>query len=375
MKKTGYLIWLLLIGLQVAVYYMLFRNLVEAAYQNQAPAWFNNLVQAIYPRFTVEKHRFDIHFFLQKADQVVWRFYGLQVMVLAGLYSFRFLPGFRTRFIDFWQRPVSVMQVRILSIVFYSGILFFTYEWYGYLSELSKAKAFYQPLQLLRLLHIGFPAPTLLLILCIMLWLSCVAVILNFKPVISASITTFLFILLQGWLYSFEKLDHTFSTLTYAAMIMPFLIYEQYKSIELNQKWLSGWALQLICVCIALAYLLAGLEKILISGWHWIDSDTFRSYIYLHQAPLGLEIAKSQWLCKVLPALALLFQIGFIGILILRKFIILFLIAGVGFHIGTYLLLGVGGYANPWIFVYIFFIDWDKLSIPDTILTSKKSSV
>jgi hypothetical protein len=124
MKKANYLIWLIFLFIQLVLYYVLFRNLVEAAYQNEAPVWFEELIQAVYPRFTIEKHRFNLHFFLEKADQVIWRFCALQALVLSGLYSYRVFPGFRTKFIDFWQRPVSVIQVRILSVLFYSGIIF-----------------------------------------------------------------------------------------------------------------------------------------------------------------------------------------------------------------------------------------------------------
>jgi hypothetical protein len=142
---------------------------------------------------------------------------------------------------------------------------------------------------------------------------------------------------------------------------MPFLLNEHMKAIHLRQSVQDAWPLQLICVCIAMVYLMAGLEKLLIAGVDWINPDSFRSYLYLHQAPLGLWVAKSNFLCTILPLSAMLFQLGFITILFFPRLKLMILLSGVAFHIGTYLLLEVGWYINAWILVYIFFIDWTWL--------------
>jgi hypothetical protein len=191
--------------------------------------------------------------------------------------------------------------------------------------------------------------------------ISYAAIIFSIQPVLSSVVAAALVILLQGWLFSFEKIDHTFSTLTYAALVMPFLVYEYAKAAKKKQHTQAGWPLQLICVCIAAVYFMAGLEKLLIAGLDWIRPDSFRSYLYLHQAPIGLWVAKSNLLCTILPLVAMLFQLGFFTILFypaLRPFVLL---SGIAFHTGTYLLLEVGWYINAWIMVYIFFIDWTWL--------------
>ncbi len=363
--RTG---WLLLLIITVAAYVLGLRELVVAAWHDRAPDWFNALVAAVYPRFLVEKHRFDLPFFLAKADQVMIRFtlVNLASWVLVSLFQQH--AGFQQKLTDLVNRPVSVRRVNWLMALFFAGVIFFTYEWYGYLHNLHQARAFYKPLLLLRLLHLGFPAPSISAALCSLLLLSCVCVIIRISPVFSSVVAASLFVLLQAWLYSFEKMDHTFAPLTYAILLMPFLVIGRQQAMRENRTRKDsleqlGWPLFLIQLAICLIYLQAGLEKLLIGGLDWLSPQTFRNYIYLHQAPAGMWVAQSEVLCIVLPFLALLFQLGFVLIVFFPRFRWLFLPAGVIFHSGTYLLLGVGWYFNAWIYSYLFFIPWEKAAV------------
>ena len=55
------------------IYHAFIRDLVILVYADQAPSWFDDLVAAIYPRFVVERHRFELSLFLNKADQIFIR--------------------------------------------------------------------------------------------------------------------------------------------------------------------------------------------------------------------------------------------------------------------------------------------------------------
>ncbi|HEX8528541.1 MAG TPA: hypothetical protein VF646_00895, partial [Cytophagales bacterium] len=250
-------------------------------------------------------------------------------------------------------------RVRVLRILFYAALLFFSHEWYFDLSARYGATVFYQPLPLLRLLHLGFPPPPVLAVLCGLLWAACGLAMLNVRPVAAAGLAAGLFVLLQAWLYSFEKMDHTYALLTYAALPMPFLLAERQRARREGQPFQAAWPLRLIQLVIGLVYLQTGLEKLLIGGPGWLHPETFRNYLYLHQAPLGLWVARSDGLCVLLPALALGFELGFIGVVFRPAWAWVLLPAGVLFHAGTYLLLGVGWYFNGWIATYIFFVPWE----------------
>jgi hypothetical protein len=360
MRRNMLLLWLACIAAMLLLYVFAGRELILAALEGKAPAWFEELIAIFYPRFAVEKHRFDTFFFLSKADQVIIRFGLLQVVLLGFTAAWVYRLPFRSRVAAFWNMPVSVRQVHWLRILFYLGMAFFTYDWHYYLNLVRPAAVFYKPLLILRILNIGFPSEMVSGILAGLLMLLYAAVIFQWWPVISSVLATLVFLLLQGWLYSFEKIDHTFSTLTYAALVMPLLIYEQRKAIQAGNLLQAAWPLHLIRVCIAMAYLMAGLEKLLIAGTGWLSPGSFRGYLYLHQAPAGLWVAQSDILCTVLPMAAMLFQLGFIAILFFPRLTPFLLLSGVAFHAGTYVLLEVGWYFNAWIFVYIFFIDWSR---------------
>ncbi|MDO1446042.1 HTTM domain-containing protein [Rhodocytophaga aerolata] len=361
MMKKVLLGWLLCIVGVPMLYLFAGRELMLEAIEGKAPAWFNQILETFYPRFAIEKHRFDTHFFLSKADQVVIRFSLVQMFLLVFTSAYIFKLPFRNQVNAFWDTPVSVRQVHWLRVLFYLGMLFFTYDWFYYLDLVRPAEIFYKPLLLLRILNIDFPSVPVSGIVFGLLMLSYAGVIFWVKPVSCSIISTLLFVLMQGWLYSFEKIDHTFSTLTYAALIMPFLVYEQQKAFRAASPQQAAWPLQLIRVCIAMVYVMAGLEKLLIAGTEWFNPESFRSYLFLHQAPAGLWVAQSDVLCTILPFGAMLFQLGFCSILFFRRLTPFVLLAGIGFHAGTYILLEVGWYFNAWIFVYIFFIDWTWL--------------
>lgn len=362
MRRSILFIWLASIVAISLLYIFAGRELILASLEGKAPSWFDWIVTTFYPRFVVEKHRFDNYFFLSKADQVIVRFCLVQIALMAFTAVYYYKSAFRSGVHTFWNITVSVRHVYWLKVLFYLGMFFFTYDWFYYLELVRPAVVFYKPLLILRMLNIGFPSVVVNGILYAMLMISYVAVIFNFKPVISSIIGTLLFLLLQGWLYSFEKIDHTFSTLTYAALLMPLLLYEHKKAIIVGSHVQAAWPLQLIRVCIALVYFMAGLEKLLIAGTNWFNPESFRSYLYMHQAVAGLWVAQSNILCTVLPFAAMIFQLGFIVILFFPRLICFVLLSGIAFHTGTYLLLGVGWYFNAWIFMYIFFINWNSLS-------------
>jgi len=141
--------------------------------------------------------------------------------------------------------------------------------------------------------------------------------------------------------------------------LMPFLIRETKQDYPIQ----SSWPLQWIRIVIASTYLLAGLEKLFTSGSDWLAPETLRGYLFLHQSSLGLWISKFPLVIILVSTLALAFQLGFILIILFPKRKLWFLSAGIGFHFGTVLLMDVGDFLTPWIFVYLFFVDWSWLGI------------
>lgn len=344
-----------------AIYLTYFNPLVKEYFNGLAPTWFNAFVEFIYPRMATERNRFPVSFFEEKALQVTVRI----SFVLSAFAVFFFLKSkfisFRKFTLQFFNGHTGEHQVSILRILFYSSLLYFSLEFYNDLVVVSSIKAFFKPVFLLKVTGLGFPSDSLGLILYVILLLSSIFCILNIYPILSSGIAILTFIYFQAVFFSFEKIDHGYTTLNYAGLVMPFLLYQQKKNVNPKSLLLPDWPLQLIRLSLSLCYLLAGLEKLFISKGAWLSPVTFKSYIYLHQAPLGMQVLNYPLLCSLLPLAAMIFQLGFISILWNEKLKWIFLPSGILFHIGTVMLLGISSIINPWIFTYIFFIRWSEI--------------
>lgn len=315
----------------VLLYVFWIRVWVIDLYAGKASDTLTEIVQWIYPRFFTEKHRFEVTFFLAKADQVVFRFW----LVLVGiLYFYPCLP-----------QPKENTSIDIRFCYYFTFLaLFFTWDWYIELSNLYEARFFYQPVFLLKLCHLPFPTREASLGLCILMWGSALGVSWAGKwRVHCAVVFVGLFIVLQGYQFSFHKIDHHFALFSYWAVLMPFL--------------LSGaLPFSILPFVIALPYTIAGIEKIAVGGLAWFMPYTLRGYLRLHGEVWGLWVAEYIWLCGVLSILTVLFEIFFITVVWFRWAKWVFLPAGVLFHILTYLLMGVGAWLHPWWLCYGVFL-------------------
>jgi hypothetical protein len=359
-KSIILLAGLSIICLGLALFYFSHaRGWVSMAYEGNAPVWLENLMQLVYPRFEVEKHRFELSFFINKADQLVFRLIFLAF--ITALYFILARSGhYQQRLESFWNRKEKRKKIRNLIIVFYLGVIYYCADWLIDLSQFWNIHAFYKPIPIYKALGINFPSVSIIFGIYLTLILASLSIVVRVKPLLFSIIATFCFIYLQGLMYSFEKTDHRYATLTYAMILMPFLIYEEKNAGEGTLQ--KGWPLQLIKVSIVLVYFFAGIEKLFTSGFSWVSVETFRTYIYLHQAPVGLLAAKNEWAALFLSTMALVFQLGSILVLFFPRLTTLFIIGGISFHAGTVLLFGIGDYFTPWLFVYIFFINWKFLS-------------
>ncbi|MFN6946270.1 MAG: hypothetical protein ACK4ND_15075 [Cytophagaceae bacterium] len=353
-----YVLPLLVLCLFSLGYIFLIRPAIPMAFEDNAPAWFNTVIELFYPRFYIEKHRFDLSFFLEKGDQVILRFslITLTAIIFAFCYDKYALKNYIK--IHFTQAKTSVRNVQILNIFTNLLILYFGLDLAEYVISLASLREFYKPVFFLKLLNLPYPSVAMLYIISAGMAIACLLSIFRIVPALASGVAVLLFILLQNLSYSFEKVDHGFATLTYAALLMPFLLRDHVIARRKGSKEQDAWALKLIMITIALVYLMSGLEKLFISHFSWATAETFKAYIMLHNIPLGVMISGSPFLSTVLPVLALLFQLGFISILFFKKLRWFFLPAGILFHLGTYFMFGAGAVFNPWWMVYVFFIDW-----------------
>ncbi len=349
-------IWVFLLFFSL-FYFFQIKPLIIAFFEDRSPVWFSEMLSWVYPRLAVERSRFDSAFFLSKADQIIWRMLFLASISSAFFIFFRQKNAFQEKFNTFWNIRIPKRRIRYFTILFFGLSLLDVWAWYENLEAMQNYLFFYQPVWFLKILSIPFPNLFVINFLYLIFSLACLFCIANFRPILSSSVAVLLLVFFQALHQGFAKTDHAYSTWLYAGFFMPFLLWESQKPAEKNE--VAAWAWQLIRVAICMAYWQAGLEKIWISGSAWASADTFRAYLSMFHTPLGTWVLESDWLCSILPVGALFFQLFFCSILFIRQLAYFFLPLGLLFHVGVYLLFGIGGYVTFWYIVYLFFINWE----------------
>jgi hypothetical protein len=195
-----------------------------------------------------------------------------------------------------------------------------------------------------------------------LIWLiSCIFLFFGkYNTIFFAILGGFLFVLMEGYLFSFHKIDHHTALLTYLLFLLPFLLYSQKKAIQKNSLIVDAWALFLMRLSVVSAYFLAGLEKVLIGGFAWLSPEHIQIHLKSHESSLGLWLAKFDIFCTFLGLLGILFELLFILILFFPKLKYSILFFGIGFHLSNYFLLGVGALLHPWILCYVIWLNIEK---------------
>jgi hypothetical protein len=344
-RKHFFLFFILFFNIVIVLGYFFYaQKLVQQAFQNTAPEWFNSFIRAFYPRFFTEKYRFELSFFLAKTNQIVLRIFFCELGILI-------LFFYKKQLFSFFDYKINIKKVQFFKIWLMLILLFNTFEWYESLVRMSYASDFFEP----HFLFSIFPFPSEIVIKVLLFSLWTIGILLLFQKKyrwISTIFLVFLFLLLQSYLYGFQKIDHTYATFGYILMLLPFLEY--YKD--------KGWIIRLMQIAVAITYLQAVLEKLLVSQFHWFEADNFRTFLLLHPTKIGHFISQYDFLCVLFPFFALCFELGFIFIFFFEKYKIYFTIMGILFHLATYVLLGVGGWFSVWWLVYFVFFLGSKRS-------------
>jgi predicted DCC family thiol-disulfide oxidoreductase YuxK len=122
-----------------------------------------------------------------------------------------------------------------------------------------------------------------------------------------------------------------------------------------DRDGLAGWSLRIIMLTVVIAYLSAAIAKLRGSGLHWPFGGAFDAALVEKSTFLGNALSGHLWLVHALAVMALLLESS-AWILFLRgRPRDLWCLSGTGFHVGTYFLLDIDFIA--WIFLYPAFYD------------------
>jgi hypothetical protein len=228
---------------------------------------------------------------------------------------------------SFWFEPAHATDLGIGRLLFFSGLFLFYLpidfsEW-GLVS-----RAFWMPLPAFNLLHLGpASAPaleSLSTVWRIALILSAVGLFTRSSMIVSAVLGFYLL----GLPHNFGHTYHFDALLVLALAIMAFSRAGDAWSIDalfsrpnVSPSAEYTWPIRMIWTAMALVFFAAGLAKLRHGGLEWITSANMEMILRraaYHTsdadpiATLGLWIASHAWLTRLLAAMTVLVELGFI---------------------------------------------------------------
>lgn len=124
-----------------------------------------------------------------------------------------------------------------------------------------------------------------------------------------------------------------------------------------------GKAIVTTWILIGIIYFFPGFQKIWESGLDWILTDNLANTINHKLLELSgwkqlIPLQNYFWLSKLMAAFTIVFELGFIFAILTPKYRWKAIIAGIIFHIGTWLVMGI--FFQFMIISYLSFINWEK---------------
>jgi len=317
------------------------------ANQQEHP-FFLSIINTAYPRFSVEVKRFSSEFFLGKFNQIIIRLNLIAITIIIGKYLWH-KSVVKNYLLDRFKQlgHCSNSQIRILSTLFYIATFYYTYDWYLDLLKLSEVGKLYKPVVFLAPFFSLFPNKLIIHAIGLSYYLF-LAICLITKRRVFSIFVAILFLIQLGLLQSFEKIDHTFASFTYAILLMPLLLS---KKDELESLGFAG-----IRLSIGLCYFFSAIEKILTGGAAWFSGLSLKFYVST-KSEVFSYFTENLLLLQFASLFIILFQFFFIFAILLEKGKMVFIFTGIIFHFLTVLILNVGAYDTPWIFMYLFLLD------------------
>ena len=337
----------LLAFLSLLIYFFYLRPLFLDFLNGKPSVFFEVIIQSIYPRFVVESQRYPISQLVQLADQMAIRSISLLTLVSVFL-GLLLKTSSKRAWVNCWNSTVSRDHYRGLNFVFFIIVAYISWGFLSDLLTLERIRSLYKPVSFLWLFEIPLPNPFFIKLYTYSLIVFCLLAAVGFKRGFFNVYILSIFIVLQAFVFSFEKTDHHLTTVTYALILMPFMHF-----LDRGESSLPEWPLTLTRWSIVGVYFLSALEKLTISGFSW-PVTSFCNYL----GDLRPGFFSQTYVCATLGYLLLLLELLFPLALLNGKWKWLMLMGGFTFHVSNYWLTGIGGWLHPWWLMYVFFFNW-----------------
>ena len=171
----------------------------------------------------------------------------------------------------------------------------------------------------------------------------------------------------EAWVNSLGKVTHATVPLLYTIAFLALAPCDRVLSLR---AWLRGrpasplspdarWPIELAVVALVAYYWKAGVAKLLESGLAWADGATLQFYLLMSRTTWGTWLAGFPAACAALSACSLAFELGS-PLAIARPLRWTVLGAGVLFHLGTWIFLGITFW--PLVATYLVCVPWTRLA-------------
>jgi uncharacterized membrane protein YphA (DoxX/SURF4 family) len=291
------------------------------------------------------------------------------------------------RWQSFWFPVTSPLRLAVCRLVIVgSQLLFFREPLAEHLMLTRGNESFYQPQAFIRMLAAVFTesavkAPQTL---TTVYWVTLVAGVTTFFGLFTR-LSAFFFAIGSWFLvthrYSYGEKHHPEAIFCIFLLLLAFspsgrclsldsLLHRGRRDRDGRPLWgvrarlsTALWPLLVVQVLLAIAYFSAGFCKLYQSGLTWLNGYTLQQHIFNDavrwDCPAGIWLARQHELCIALSVFAVAFELFFFLAVIFRRLVPIFLIGGVGLHLGIYMTQAAPFFQL--VLLYVVFIDFDRI--------------
>ncbi len=196
------------------------------------------------------------------------------------------------------------------------------------------------------------------------------------RPALAASLVLFLFFFgtVLGWAKTHPTSDRPSDHHTIHVYLLALLLLSPgVGRFRVGKPWTvdanevaPAWPLLAARAVLAITYLGAAYSKLDDSGLKWLDGYNLQTiflekYATLPGLGLGLEIAQHHTLCLLLSIGTLVFELGFVTVLLWPRrhpARWAYVVSGIAFHTSTWAMMGIWQFVASFCAAYLVFLEW-----------------
>lgn len=318
--------------------------------EDKEPALIAKYIENTFPRLWIEYKRLGIDEIRNIAHQLILR----TDFVLLFLFILLRKPFSFNKIVSSIENIPALRNQKLIIKGYFSFLCIYLID-IGYDLLLHKSiSAFYAPGNLLKVIFPEYPNQFSLIIILFIGIISCLLFIFVVNYIFGrllAFISIIVFILLQLIAFSFEKTEHTYSSFNYFGLFI--CIGLLFINSNSKSQGNTSFYLNIGLLSVVLCYFFAGIEKVTLSGTHFLEPESFSYFLQLHKNKLSNFLVKTEHGALFTMLYVLVSQLFICWGLLFRQTRKVTALWFILFHISTWLVLGVGGLTSPWIAVLL----------------------